>query len=112
MNDNENEYPAEVTHVITADTIEVIVDLGFNVSTHIVVSVDGYEEPGSTKQRLHAIGATPQAHDLLLGQPLTVIPRKRHCYGHWYCTVKLASGADFARTMIDEGHVKQSAWTS
>ena len=116
MNDNEREYHAEVTAIITADTFEAVVDLGFNVSTRTLISVDGYDAPKpdsdtGASERIAGLAALCRASELLTmhDQPIKVIPRKRHCYGRWYCTVKLASGADYGDQMIAEGRVKQSA---
>lgn len=66
-------YYARLIRVVDGDTVELNVDLGFDVHTHIKVRLDGYNAPElHGPNRDQALIASKQLDDLLAGKNLMI----------------------------------------
>ena len=100
-------YAATVLRVVDADTIDVVIDLGFSVSTHQRLRVDGIDAPEmATPAGKLARARVVELLDQAGGRQVQVATQKVEKYGRYLASVALPDGRDLAAVLVSEGHAK------
>jgi micrococcal nuclease len=105
-------YRGIVVRVIDGDTIEVNLDLGFNLTHRVRMRVDFLDTPETWRplsplEKQHGMDATWRAKELLMGEQLGITTSKEvGIYGRYGCSITLPDGRDYATVMKDEGFQK------
>lgn len=94
-------YPAIITNVVDGDTIDVSIDLGFDVSVKIRVRLAGIntcemKDKDPAKKQL-----AQEAKDFVstfVWKPVTITIKGRDCYGRYICEVD-----NINQSLIDKG---------
>jgi micrococcal nuclease len=104
-------FRAAVTHVVDGDTVDVLLDAGFNMYTYMSIRVAGIDAPelfsGDEAGRLRGLEARDYLERLLAD-------RGRHCvvasekwprsFGRYVGSIMLTDGTDLAEAMVVAGH--------
>jgi len=107
-------YPATLIKIVDGDTMDLAVDLGFNLTLKgrfRILNLDTYESRlirGPTPaEKIIGLRAKQYAAEILKNQPLKVIVYswKKDPYGRWLCQVKFA-GKNYAAEMKKQGFQK------
>ena len=99
----------EVSRIVDGDTVDVVVDLGFDVRHKTRVRLFGINTPECrTKdlaEKAAGLSAKERLQDLLNGVPVTIITNKKDKFGRYLGTLYV-EGAETSvnQTLIDEGH--------
>lgn len=108
------EYSATVTRIVDADTVEMIVDLGFKMTTKGRFRIKGFDAPETWRpkckeEKEHGELATKFASGLLLNKKVIIKTDKDPIgiYGRYVAEVFLEDGSNFANIMINEGFQKR-----
>ena len=85
-------HNVHVKRIIDGDTIECIVDLGFNVSIKQIFRLDRIDtaetyRPINEAERAHGLEATKFLKELILGKTITVISNKKGKYGRYLADI-------------------------
>lgn len=112
------EYTAEVVRVIDGDTVELDVDLGFNIRARETFRLAGInapelrktkpgEEPSSGEKAMLGLSAMllTQQDDVTGFCPVRILTGKRDKYGRWLATIFVGDAFDVNvnETMIERG---------
>lgn len=115
-------YNADVVRVVDADTIDVRIDLGFNIKHKIRLRIKDYDapeiyRPQTRAERKHGDRALVRAEELLLNKEVVVCTHKfkKGKYGRYIADVFLKdndkeSGINYATTMKNEGFDKLDSY--
>lgn len=113
-------YKMTVTRVVDGDTIEGIVDLGFNVSTTLrfrLLDIDTPEtfRPRNELEKEHGKRATARVEELILGKTVLVRSHKTGKYGRWLAEIFVNdadydAGRQLADILIEEGLAKKESY--
>ena len=112
MKDNLYHYRATVVRVVDGDTVDVMLDLGFNVSLKERVRLYGINAPESrTRDKAEKVKGLA-AKDFVVGwtedhaDDIFIVTRidKRGKYGRILGTIMNESGENLNELMIKEGH--------
>ncbi len=99
-----NVHAAQLVRVVDGDTLEVLVDLGFNVHRKLSVRVPDLWCPETRgRERLQGLEAKARAAELLAGQRLSICATKKRTFNRWVSPVTLQGDAgvvDFAAEMV------------
>lgn len=80
-------YNAKITNVVDGDTIDAVVDLGFNIYTKIRFRLYGIDTPEKTDKdpvvRISAMLATEFVRSALLDADVTIESKEKDKYGRW-----------------------------
>jgi micrococcal nuclease len=104
-------FRAAITYVVDGDTVDVLLDAGFNSYTYMSIRVAGIDAPelfsGDEAGRLRGLEAREYLERLLAD-------RGRHCivasekwprsFGRYVAAIMLADGTDLAEAMVAAGH--------
>ncbi|HYV46963.1 MAG TPA: thermonuclease family protein [Myxococcaceae bacterium] len=99
-------YIGEVDSVHDGDTINIVLDVGFDLAIHTRVRVFGINAPelstpaGKAARDFAKTVLTP-------GKPVKVLSKGWDKFGGRIDGVITYDGKDFAQTMLDTGHAKQ-----
>lgn len=93
MSDKYYTYKGQVTNIVDGDTLDILVDLGFNVSTHLrfrLDRIDAHEIRGDTEEN-EKKGRREASYlsSLVLGETVYVTSKKSGKYGRWIAEVYL-----------------------
>tara|TARA_B100000929_G_scaffold184778_2_gene146331 strand:- start:332 stop:766 length:435 start_codon:yes stop_codon:yes gene_type:complete len=104
-------YPAELTNIVDADTMDMTLHLGLGVKMDVRVRIQNYDapetwRPKSLAEDLHGQQATDYAREIL-PKTFTVKSYGWVVYNRVEVEIELADGRDFAAVMIEEGFSKQ-----
>jgi endonuclease YncB( thermonuclease family) len=96
-------YTAYVLRVIDADTIEVMVDLGFKIFHQVILRILGYDAPEirgtkNPEEKMHGNRIKSVAEQLFLHQKITIETKSRDKYGRYLGNVYL-NGKSFVELM-------------
>ena len=109
-------YRGYVKRVVDADTVDVVLDLGFHVMTEQRLRIDDFDAPETWRPRneselQHGKAATERAKELLIGKELIFVSSKdAGIYGRFGASIMLENGEDFAKVMISEGFQKKDEY--
>jgi micrococcal nuclease len=112
MKDNLYHYRAKVLRVVDGDTVDVMLELGFNVSLKERVRLYGINAPESrTRDKLEKVKGLA-AKDFVVewtedrADEIVIVTRidKRGKYGRVLGTIMTESGENLNELMIKEGH--------
>ena len=112
MKDNLYHYRATVVRVVDGDTVDVMLELGFNVSLKERVRLYGINAPESrTRDKLEKVKGLA-AKDFVVdwtedhADEIVIVTRidKRGKYGRVLGTIMTESGENLNELMIKEGH--------
>jgi len=114
------QYKAKVTKVIDGDTFDAIVDLGFNVYTHVRFRLEGIDTPELKSkieaERFHALAAKAELERLILNQDVILSSSKgdikEAVYNRWQAAVSLPLdfGKDVATILKANGFEKKASY--
>lgn len=104
-------YRAVVRHIVDGDTLDVLIDLGFNTYTYQTVRLRGVNAP----ERHEPAGRAAQdflRRLLPIGTPVVITPHKDAVtFGRYVCDVTFLLSAnefDLAEHLVQVGHAKRS----
>ena len=106
-------YKGRIIRVVDADTMDVYLDMGFNMFTNQRLRIDDFDAPETWRPRNeaekeHGTAATTRAKELLEGQELIFITSKAvGIYGRFGASITLPDGRNFGEVMINEGFEKK-----
>jgi len=117
-------YKAKIVRVVDADTIDMMVDVGFTIKVNqrfrIARLGGGYtfdapetHRPKSNAERDHGVRASCRSRELLpIGSTVTVTTYndKAGIYGRYSASIELPNGVDYASLMIAEGFRKRDKY--
>lgn len=98
-------YRAIVRNVVDGDTIDLAVDLGFDVWYQVRVRVAGLDTP----EKWHPYGKVVKKYveQILEGKEITIDSTKQDKYGRYLATIYLAGFKDsFNQHLIDQNMAK------
>lgn len=104
------EYKAKVERVVDGDTLELAIDLGFNITireTVRLLGVDAFETKGD--ERPLGLAAKEFMKELLEGKEVIIETRKDDSFGRWLAKVWMSNGdymIDVCKLLIEKGHAK------
>jgi len=105
-------YRATVKRVVDADTFDMIVDLGFGLTTTQRFRIKDYDAPETWRPKTHAESshgsrATRRANQLVSGKELLITTTKEiGMYGRYEADIELPDGRNYKDVMIAEGYEK------
>jgi len=105
------EYKARVVRIVDADTFDVLVDLGFDLSFKIRIRINDYDAPEIWRPRNqseaeHGDKATAQANKLVWQKDITIRTYKLGIYGRYTADVILPDGRSYSTLMKELGFEK------
>ncbi len=110
------QYKGRIIRVVDADTMDVYLDLGFNMFTKQRLRIDDYDAPETWRPRNeaekeHGMAATVRAKELLEGYELIFITSKAvGIYGRFGASITLPGGVKYKEVMINEGFQKKETY--
>lgn len=107
------EYKAVISNVVDGDTMDVLIDLGFDVLRKVRLRIKDLDtpetwRPSTEAERLHGKAATDKARELLSCD--VVILKTELKKGKWQryiASITLEDGRDYATVMKEEGFIKK-----
>ena len=109
-------YKGRVIRVVDADTMDVYLDMGFNIFTNQRLRIDSFDAPETWRPRNeaekeHGTAATLRAKELLEGFELIFTTSKAvGIYGRFGASITLPDGRQFGEVMISEGFAKKETY--
>ena len=107
-------YKAKVNRVIDGDTVDLAIDVGFEitVNTHVrILDLDTPEifHPSCPAEKAHGVDAKQMAVALLVGKDLTISTKKKGKYGRYLAQITIEpDDMDFATAMWEAGFQKRT----
>lgn len=102
------EYYAEVLRVVDGDTVDVRVDLGFNVHFKVRVRLHGLNAPESRtrnkEEKIRGLAAKERLEELCKDGRIVVKSHGVGKFGRCLGELKTLSGRNINETLISEGH--------
>lgn len=114
--DNFYKYRGYVKRVVDADTVDVILYLGFHIMTEQRLRIAFFDAPETWRPRneneeSHGKAATERAKELLMNKKLIFVTSKDSgIYGRFGASIILDDGTDYAKKMISEGYQKRGEY--
>jgi len=111
------EYEAVIVYVADGDTVDALVDLGFESFRKVrlrVLSIDTPEtwRPSTEAERLHGEKATKRAKELLLNKGVVLnTTLKKGKWRRYLADIVLADGREYATVMKEEGFAKKESYS-
>jgi micrococcal nuclease len=110
------QYKAKVLRVVDGDTIDVQIDLGFDIITNrrirIIAENHPYFDtpetwrPRNEAEKEHGLQATKRAEELILDKIIILESLKQGKF-NYVAKVKLENNLDYGDLMINEGFLKR-----
>lgn len=94
---------ASVLRVVDADTVDLVIDVGFHLSAALRFRVLGVDAP----ERGHPAAAEATAFTRAwLAEPgsLTAHTRKADSFGRWLADIEREGGGSLSQALLDAGH--------
>jgi micrococcal nuclease len=114
------QYKAYIKRVIDGDTVEAVVDLGFDIkvtkSIRIIAENHDYFDtpetwrPKTESERTHGEQAKQRAIELLEGKSIILDSVKEGKY-RYVAKIKLDNNIDYGDLMINEGYQKRDSYS-
>lgn len=111
-------YKARVIKIVDGDTVDLLVDLGFNISAaqrFRIMDIDTPEiwRPSNDLELDHGRKAKSFAKKIMpLNSTVYVRSEKIGIYGRWNGEITLQNGDDFAQVMKDNGYEKKESYSN
>jgi len=107
-------YKVELKRIIDADTMDVIIDVGFDIKLQKTIRIRNYDAPETWRPKnenelKHGESATRYAKKLLEGNNIVVKTYKEGIYNRYIADIILDNGEDYASHMIGKGFKKQES---
>lgn len=98
-------YPATINRWVDGDTVELVVDIGFYLTTRQHFRLRGYNSPEVVGvERAEGLASLVWARRLAPeGSPVTVLSTKGDKYGRWLADLILDDGRSLVALLIDAG---------
>lgn len=97
------EYKGELIKVIDGDTVDILVDLGFNLLHKIRVRLDGINTPESRtsdlREKAEGLRAKKFTKNFLEGNAISIFTMKTGKYGRYLARLKV-NGVDLADSLL------------
>jgi len=109
-------YKAKIVKVVDGDTMDAIIDLGFNMTFKIrlrVMNLDTPEtfKPTSEDEKIAGSAATGRAKELLMDKDVVVKTNKdASVYNRYSAIITMPDGRSFAEVMVQEGFQKKDKY--
>ncbi len=109
-------YKGLVLRVVDGDTVDVLLDIGFGMSTKQRLRIDDFDAPESWRPRneaekVHGEAAKARAKELLDGKEMIFTTSKAvGIYGRYGASITLADGRKYKDVMISEGLAKKDSY--
>ena len=113
------QYKAKVLRVLDGDTIEVEIDLGFDIKLNrkirIIAENHPYFDtpetwrPRNEAEKQHGLQATVRAEELMLNKIVILDSLKDGKY-NYVAKIKLDNNIDYGDLMINEGFLKRDSY--
>jgi micrococcal nuclease len=109
-------YKAKVVYIVDGDTMDVVIDLGFNATIKIRVRIMGVDtpevfRPKSEGEAVHGAAASRRAKELLLNKDVIIQTFKdADIYNRYSAKITLPDGKDFSGIMLEEGYQKKEKY--
>ena len=109
-------YTAFISRVIDGDTVEAVIDLGFNLTftgRFTIMNLDTPEvyRPKNDAEKLHGLQASAFAKELLLNKTVTIKTHKKvGIYGRYLAKIILSDCRIFSDVMIEQGYQKKKSY--
>lgn len=104
------EYKGKLMHVVDGDTVDILVDLGFNLLHKIRVRLDGVNTPESRtkdiREKEEGLKAKEFTKNFLEGNPISISTMKTGKYGRYLARLKV-NGVDLANSLIEAGLARE-----
>ena len=106
-------YEAVITRVIDGDTVDAVLDLGFNLKYKAKFRIKDFDapetwRPKSDLERKHGEEASLFATELLLDKQVIISTEPIvGIYGRYAASITLYNGTDFGSVMVDNGFQKR-----
>lgn len=110
------EYKAKIIYVADGDTVDAIVDLGFDSFRKIrlrIKDIDTPEtwRPSTEAERFHGEKASDRARTLLLGKDVILNTElKKGKWRRYIASITMSDGRDYATVMKEEGFAKKESY--
>lgn len=105
------EYKGRIVSVYDADTVTIILDLGFNVSIKEKIRLYGINCPElrtkNEKEKALAIEARDFVRELILGEEVEITVYKKGKYGRYLAGIFLESGELLNELLIKKGYARE-----
>jgi micrococcal nuclease len=110
-------YRGVVKRVVDGDTVDVVLDLGFGMTTTQRLRLDDFDAPESWRPRneaekIHGEAAKKRAKELLEGVDglIFITSKDIGVYGRYGASIILPDGTKFKDIMISEGYQKKDKY--
>jgi micrococcal nuclease len=106
MIDKKYIYKATVTYIVDGDTVDVIVDLGFNIFHKVRLRLNGIDTPElrdrDPEKRARGVEARRRVIELLQDREVVIESKKTDKFGRWLADIYLES-TNINQQLITEG---------
>lgn len=100
------EYKAKVVNVVDGDTVDLVVDIGFYLTTKIRARLIGINTPEMRgEEKYLALLAKGYVFSRLMDQEVVIKTTKADSFGRWLVTIFIGE-ENFNQTLIVEGYAK------
>lgn len=109
-------FRAVVSHIIDADTVDVLIDCGFQQYRYTTIRVQNIDAPeifsGTAEQKARGFAAKECLEKIApVGTPCVIETGKdRQSFGRYSASILLQDGTDIASALVSAGHAEWSAW--
>ena len=109
-------FRAVVKHITDGDTLDLLVDCGFNTYVYLTVRIMGINAPeifkGTPEERETGKAAKAYLESITPVGTQCVIrtDKDRQSFGRYSASLLLADSTDVASAMVDAGHAVWSTW--
>lgn len=108
------EYKAEVLRVVDADTFDLLVDVGFNITIKKRFRLNGVDAPETWRptteaEKEHGMEATLAVKELMEGKKVRIITYKEDKYRRYLCDV-MVGGTNVAAFLEANGLLKKESY--
>lgn len=97
-------YKAKLIRVVDGDTVDLMIDLGFNIWHKIRVRLDGINTPESRtrdlKEKALGLEAKTFTENFLNGKEIIVLTNKQGKFGRFLANLKV-NGQDLSEALIE-----------
>jgi len=109
-------FKGKVVRVVDGDTVDAILDVGFNIWVKQRLRIDSFDAPESWRpkneaEKTHGEAAKARAKELLEGKEMIFTTSKAvGIYGRYGASITLPNGKKFSEVMINEGFSKKETY--
>ncbi len=97
-------YKALCTNVVDGDTIDVVIDLGFHITTKQRLRLSNIDTPERGEENY--LAAKIRLKELILNKNISIITHKPSKWGYYLTTLYTDAGEDIGEILMNEGLAK------